>query len=234
MRLRMAVIVCAAASLSAPAAAPVRAPLNGLPGLMLWVWERPDDLRSLDPDVGVAFLAQTVTIDAHGVRVDGRRQPLRVAEAARVVAVTRIESAPGWTPAADAGMIRAVAGLVANTASLPRVRAVQLDFDARASERGFYRALVREVRAAVEPGIGLSITALASWCAGDDWLAGLPIDEAVPMLFQMGPEHGPYRAIAQSRAAAAPACRGAVGVSLAEPLTTHRAGRRLYVFNPQP
>jgi hypothetical protein len=166
--------------------------------------------------------------------VDGRRQPLRVAEAARVVAVTRIESASEWTAAADAGMIRAIAGLVANTASLPRVRAVQLDFDARASEREFYRALAREVRAAVEPGIGLSITALASWCAGDDWLAGLPVDEAVPMLFQMGPEHGPYRAIAQSRAAAAPACRGAVGVSLAEPLTTRGAGRRIYVFNPQP
>ncbi len=32
------------------------------------------------------------------------------------------------------------------------------------------------------------MTALASWCAGDDWLRDLPVDEAVPMLFRMGVE----------------------------------------------
>jgi len=79
--------------------------------------------------------------------------------------------------------------------------------------------------------VPLSVTALASWCAGDRWMHGLPIDEAVPMLFQMGPEHTIYAGIAASPVAAAPECRGALGTSLDEPLRVRAAGRRIYVFN---
>ena len=32
----------------------------------------------------------------------------------------------------------------------------------------------------------LTITALASWCDGDDWIDGLPVADASPMLFRMG------------------------------------------------
>jgi len=42
-------------------AAPARGPARTLPRLILWAWERPEDLRALDPDTGVAFLAQTIT-----------------------------------------------------------------------------------------------------------------------------------------------------------------------------
>jgi hypothetical protein len=77
----------------------------------------------------------------------------------------------------------------------------------------------------------ISITALASWCAGDNWLHGLPIDEAVPMLFRMGPTNEPFRRMAVSRDSASP-CRGAIGTSLDEPIDLQSEGRRVYVFKP--
>jgi hypothetical protein len=124
-----------------------------------------------------------------------------------------------------------MAASIAGTISLPRVRGVQIDFDAAESERGLYRGLVRAVRSALGPGVPLSVTALASWCAQDRWMDGLPVDEAVPMLFRLGPINAPYAGLARSPAAAAAECRGALGTSLDEPLHVRAAGRRVYVFN---
>jgi len=53
---------------------------------------------------------------------------------------------------------------------------VQIDFDARRSQRRFYVRLLRDLRRRMPPSLPLSITALASWCAYDDWLSGLPIE----------------------------------------------------------
>jgi len=61
---------------------------------------------------------------------------------------------------------------------------------------------------------------------------GLPVDEAVPMLFRMGPLNEPYAGLARSTSTAAPECRGALGTSLDEPLHVRAAGRRVYVFAP--
>ena len=106
-----------------------------------------------------------------------------------------------------------IARAITSTAALPRVVAVQIDFDATLSQRPMYRALLHAVRRELPPGMPLSITALASWCMQDDWLDDLPIDEAVPMLFRMGPteqsSHPRLRA---------PACGAAIGTSLDEPL----------------
>jgi hypothetical protein len=187
------------------------------------------DLRALPSDVGFAFLAQTITATARASVVSPRRQPLLVALSTPLIAVTRIE-----TPGGDAaiGQIDEMARAIASTTHLPRVTAVQVDFDATLSQRQMYRQLLHAVRRELPPATLLSITALASWCMQDDWLADLPIDEAVPMLFRMGPS-GPIRDGVADRLRA-PACRGAIGTSLDEPLTTSRDRRRLYVFNPQP
>ena len=84
------------------------------------------------------------------------------------------------------------------------------------------------------PATPLSITALASWCVGDTWLEGLPIDEAVPMLFRMGPMNEPIRRIVESRDRVAAPCRHAIGESVNEPLRVAPAGRRVYVFDSRP
>ena len=56
--------------------------------------------------------------------------------------------------------------------------------------------LLAEVRRRVPVSMPLSITALTSWCESDGWIAGLPVVEAVPMLFRMGPGERPgYRIV---------------------------------------
>ena len=53
-------------------------PLPGFPGVFVWAWEHPEDLRSLDTRAaGVAFLARTVWLEGGHVAVRPRMQPLR-------------------------------------------------------------------------------------------------------------------------------------------------------------
>jgi hypothetical protein len=234
---RQSALACAVALLAAtsPSAPPrQRSAIDRLPRLFVWAWERPEDLRDLDEGIGVAFLAQTISITRGEMHVAPRRQALRVSPATALVAVTRIEIAEPAGAASSRPSIEAMSSAIARTAALPRVAAVQIDFDAAASDRAYYRGLIRGLRGRLAPAVPISITALASWCAGDDWLGGLPIDEAVPMLFRMGAANEPFRRVALSRSAAAPACRGAVGLSLDEPLGARPEGRRVYTFSPQP
>ena len=66
---------------------------NHLPRVILWAWERPEDLEFLNPEkFGIAFLAQTLTIKGSDVLFDPRHQPLKVPLGAKLIAVTRIES----------------------------------------------------------------------------------------------------------------------------------------------
>jgi hypothetical protein len=208
-----------------------RASMAVFPDLMLWAWERPEDLRALDAEVGVAFLAQTLIVDGTRVIVRPRLQPLRVNRATRLMAVTRIEHPP-QAESPDLSTVPELVAHLARSRTLPRVLGVQIDYDAAASERAFYRTLIQEARKALGRSTPLSITALASWCMGDDWLENLPIDEAVPMLFRMGPANEPFFALAAGGVGHG-ACERAVGVSLDEPLPLEAHGRRSYVFSPR-
>jgi hypothetical protein len=115
-----------------------------------------------------------------------RHVPLRYPANVTRTAVVRIESAPGAR--LDIATVEQVKDLLLRTASRPGIAALQVDFDAKRSERGFYAALLRSLRSQMPPQLPLSIAALASWCSNDDWISGLPIDEAVPMLFRMEPD----------------------------------------------
>jgi hypothetical protein len=218
--------------LSPSYALPEQTRLSRLPPLMLWAWERPEDLRGLHRSVGVAFLSQSIAISGSGFTLQPRRQPLRVSENP-LVAVTRIEVAAASGLSLAERQISSIATAIARTAALPGVVGVQVDFDARVSERQMYARLLRDVRGRLPADVPLSMTALASWCQEDDWLRRLPIDEAVPMLFRMGPVNEPFRIIASSRRSAVPECQRAVGVSLDEPVDVHPDGRRVYVFSPR-
>jgi hypothetical protein len=146
-----------------------------------------------------------------------------------LAAVTRIEM-PVTRPIDDDS--ERIARAIAKTARFPGVAAVQIDFDATESQRAFYRRLIKDVRSRIDAQVPLSITALASWCVGDRWLDGLPIDEAVPMLFQLGPMNEPFRSVALAPDAAHPLCQSSLGTSLDEPMALRPSGRRIYVFNP--
>ncbi|MGA9770260.1 MAG: DUF3142 domain-containing protein [Blastocatellia bacterium] len=207
--------------------------MSEFPDIILWAWERPEDLRFINTDqIGVAFLAQTLYLRNDRVIVRPRLQPLSVLPETKLIAVTRIESnhSAQLSVAERTQAVTAIAELVRNE----RVRAIQIDFDARVSEREFYRDLLFDLRRDLPPTVRLSITALASWCMSDDWLAGLPIDEAVPMLFRMGVDRANILARLEAGTDFSNAvARNSLGLSTDEPLTALPAGRRVYVFNPQ-
>jgi hypothetical protein len=214
-------------------ATPTRgAVLERLPPLVFWAWERPCDLDSIDPRaIGVAPLVLTVRLDDAGLALLPRRQPLRFPPGAPLVFVARVETDPRRPPCLDDNLATRTAAAIADFAGGPDAAAVQVDFDATVSEREFYRDLLEALRQRVPARIPLSITALASWCIGDRWLAGLPIDEAVPMLFRMGVDDREVRQrLAAGEDFAEPLCRASVGLATDEPAPRFPTGRRRYLF----
>lgn len=222
-----------------------------MPNKILWAWERPEDLRFIDTkEFGVAFLAQTLFLKNSDVTPKLRRQPLEVAPETYLIAVTRIETDKDGAkrPTFDADSISRIASLVQNSAGLPGVRAVQIDFDAVASEREGYRKimnkLAEEIRA-IDPNgprtssnapISLTMTSLASWCTGDAWFNDFPVDEAVPMVFQMGADSDKIKTFLRNGSDwTEPLCRGSYGISLEEgKFEGIRPGRRMYYFKSSP
>ena len=205
------------------------------PQLVLWAWERPESLRFIDSSqVGVAFLAESIYLNREPI-LRPRLQPLQVGKNTPLIAVVRLEITRDTPRQFDDAYRERVAQWIAGTSALPQVRGVQIDFDALQSQRSFYRALLTDVRSLVPPALPISITALGSWCLGDDWLNGLPINEAVPMLFRMGKDRANIvRALATGDDFGEPLCRTSVGVSTDEPWPHIASGRRVYVFNPRP
>jgi len=203
-----------------------------LPQVVLWAWERPCDLGWIDPHgVGVAPLVLTVRLDDAGLALLPRRQPLRFPPGAPLVLVARVETDARRPPRLDSDLASKTAAAIAAFGGLPGAAAVQVDFDATVSEREFYRDLLAALRQRLPARIPLSITALASWCLGDRWLAGLPIDEAVPMLFRMGVDDEQVRhRLDAGEDFAEPLCRASVGLATDEPAPRLLPGRRRYLF----
>jgi hypothetical protein len=206
-----------------------------MPPRILWAWERREDLRFLDPArFGVAFHAQTLALRNDEVRFQPRRQPLEIAPGTYLIAVTRIETDKRSEnrPMLSAEQRRRIVDRVRQSMDLPQVRSVQIDFDAAVSERRFYRELIGEIRAALPPDVRLTITALASWCAGDGWIGDLPVDEAVPMAFVMGADSERIRdSLTKGQDWREPLCRGSYGFALEEPIDAPlRPERRIYYF----
>ena len=78
-----------ALGLNSPPAPP--ADRLGLPALMLWSWDRADDLRFIDAaDTGVAYLAGAIQLGADGIAVVPRRNPLLLPQGTATLAVIHI------------------------------------------------------------------------------------------------------------------------------------------------
>lgn len=205
-----------------------------------------------------------------------RLQPLRISPGTPLTAVVRLESSHGLpreaffkntptitplhpevsrdqqAPALDPSssvIFQRVAAEISDLQNIPSVQAIQIDFDAAISERPFYAALLSEVRRRLPPSMPLSITALASWCIGDPWLEKLPagtIDEAVPMLFRLGPDaQDIVKFLRSGKEFPVTSCRGSLGLSTDEPLSRDVLSgafrgaspalrqKRVYVFSPR-
>jgi hypothetical protein len=209
------------------------------PRVILWAWERPEDLQFLNTKrYGVAFLAQTLTLKNDDVLLKPRRWPLKVSPATRLIAVTRIESRKTiGQPVALSDKQRAkLTTLIIKTLEEGNVSAVQVDFDAVVSERSFYRSLLHELRQKLPDNVPLSITALASFCVGDRWLTDLPVDEAIPMVFRMGKDSAAIKdMLSDGKDFRDGICRRSYGIAVDEPFDAKlEASRRVYVFNSLP
>ena len=209
---------------------------NDLPRVILWAWERPENLEFADPNkFAVAFLAQTLVLQNDEVVFRPRRQPLKVNERAKLIAVTRIEAQKvnGQSAKLSDEQRQRIVELVLKTLDLKSVGAIQIDFDAAVSEREFYRGLLDDLRAKLPPDVPLSMTALASFCIGDKWISDLPVAEAVPMIFRMGADDKNIKNyLANGNDFRVSVCQKSYGIALDEPLRMKFDNtRRLYVFN---
>lgn len=211
--------------------------LAEFPAVIVWAWERPEDLSFIDTrEVGVAYLARTVHLRGDGAVVQPRLQPLKVAPDAALIAVVRIESDRGDAPTLSTNQLAQTIRACADALRARNVRALQIDFDAVQSERDFYSKLLAALRREIPAEMPLSITALASWCLQDDWISDLPVDEAVPMLFRIGVDEHRIHIHLQAGGEFCPRlCRSSVGLSTDETLNfkpTRPA--RTYIFHPRP
>jgi hypothetical protein len=200
-------------------------PAFELPGVMLWAWQRAEDLRFIDTrTTGVAYLAGTARISQNGFpEFEPRLQPLSLNPGTPVLAVVRIESATSHSPAQIAPLVQALSQIIHQ----PGIRGLQIDFDARASERSFYLSLLRALQ--TQSPVPVGVTALASWCQGDRWLEHTDIAEAVPMFFRMGQNETRNMQVTGS------VCASSIGLSTDEPWPVHRPPglQRIYVFSPR-
>lgn len=208
---------------------------NQMPKKILWAWERPEDLRFIDTkEIGVAFLAQTLFLQNEEIIFKPRRQPLEIAPDTYLIAVTRIETSKigGKRPTFSPSQVEKIVNLVKNTLERPNVKAVQIDFDAVGSERKFYGEFITKLKNRLPNYTPLTMTALASWCVGDAWFNDFPVDEAVPMAFEMGADNDKIRSfLSDGNDWREPLCRGSYGISIDEPLNVNfKPNRRFYYF----
>jgi len=210
--------------------------MSHFPRIILWAWERRENLSFIDPDkTAVAYLVCTLDLDGDRVEIRPRFQPLTVPPRTTLIAVVRIEDDRRTRPSLSASQRVRAARIIAGFANASTA-AIQIDFDALRSERGFYSDLLTDVRRRLPASIPLSMTALASWCLDDDWISGLPVDEAVPMLYRMGPDASAITTYLRGGGEFVPASsRNSVGLSLdAQIAGFGAAGKRVYLFSPHP
>ena len=208
---------------------------DSFPDTILWAWERPETLDYIDIErIGVAYLAKTIQFRDNQLFIRPRLQPLTLRPGTQVIAVVRIEAQPHEADPLLGSQVEEAAKEIAEVAQISTVSAVQIDFDARASERFVYRTLLFRVRELLPPTMPLSITALASWCAGDNWLSDLPVDEIVPMLFRLGVNRDQFTSRVQAgEELFGEPCTLSAGVSTDEKIHPPKR-KRLYIFSPKP
>ncbi|MBA3993253.1 MAG: hypothetical protein C0469_06980 [Cyanobacteria bacterium DS2.3.42] len=138
---------------------------------------------------------------------------------------------------------RTITGQLKKLQKLQPSQMVQIDFDALEDERPFYKTLLRNLRQELPPATKISITALASWLLADRWIEPGSADEAVAMLFSIGP--GKRDVLSRLKKQTLDSGAGvpiAIGISANEgetnrmlfPTEVQRKTDNLYIFSSRP
>lgn len=198
---------------------------------LLWVWDRPQLFSAPPAGMGIAYLHATVRLSGTQSRTAWRQWPLRIAQGVTLIPVVHVTLDNLAPSPVDEAQQQAIAAALEHAAAHGRSGWVQLDFEARRSQREAYVALLQRLQP-LRTRVRLSATALASWCMGDPWLPAGLLDEVVPMYFRMGAESARIRQrLTNAGDAPVPACRDAAGLLLGEPWPALQNVRRRYVFH---
>ena len=208
------------------------------PPNMLWSWYADDDFRTNFPlKTGVAWLAMSLNFSRSGVAVVPREAALRTPRGMYEMAVVRFNFEQDYDPSAARLLWqprqRARAEeLILDLVGLTRTKALQIDFDAPESARSFYRELLSSLRKQLPEDTFVSITALVSWCMEPrSWLASLPVDEYVPMVFDMSvPGDAVMTMLKRGGDFPFPGCRASLGIRQGSREVPFKPGVRVYRF----
>lgn len=167
--------------------------------IILWSWFNADDTCQSQPDnldcaYALAILRGRVIAGDTIARIVTvpRMAAVKHNHCLRDMAVVRLEILPDRLDLNSTELDLYIERLVQSTLSLALgsrpIQCLQIDCDARLTQRDLYARYLQTLRKRLPPQIELSITALASWAFGDRWIAkaNLPVDEVVPMYFSMG------------------------------------------------
>ncbi len=236
------------------------------PHVTVWAWERDENLSYIDPaKIDVAYFAGNIYVHGSLVSFRPRTQKLKLPKNAKTIPVFRIEtirrssasssSTPTPTQAATDAVssvpdqkaaqlvARTITGELKKLNKYQCAQMVQIDFDALEDERPFYKTLLRNLRQELPPATKISITALASWLLADRWIEPGSADEAVAMLFSIGP--GKRDVLSRLKKQTLDSGAGvpvAIGISASEgetnrmlfPTEVQRKTDNLYIFSSRP
>lgn len=194
------------------------------PRIYLWAWDRPEDLRFLRPETGVAYFAGEIDLGAKSPAFRPRKKPLLLPEGHPTLPVLHVRAHRNHSYGISEQhlILDGIRQLTANG----RASRLQLDFEVFHSQREFYKGLIRSIKEE-NPNLRLSVTALASWCRGNSWLAGLGIHEIVPMLFDPSHKNNGARHFLPQDSL----CQDAVGLATYEGYETLRPAKTYYLFS---
>lgn len=215
------------------------------PKMTLWAWDRYEDLSFIEGcKASVAFYAGTIFLRDHETLFKPRLRSLKLPKILETTPVFRIESRySGSQPAASTA--GEVVNIIKRYQSSHRCTRIQLDFDAKESERPFFGAVLKLMRERLNPGTHIAITALASWCLFDRWLdiGSAAPDEAIAMLFSMGTSRDAVLSLLKTQQLATGGhTKVSIGISANEGYTNRRLKElsllanpcKLYIFNSLP
>ena len=214
--------------------------IAALPNKIIWAWQRPENLRFLPSNVGVAYVATSVNLENNQAYVYPRMHPLLVNPNTRIIPVVHVDASWRKPPTLNDAQAQTIVDALVHVATLgnsnTKSNTVQLDFEVRRSQQKFLNLVVTKARQSLPKTTALSMTALASWCAGDDWLGKMPADEIVPMAFRMAAGDFAVRQLLAKQGHFKPKnCRAAIGMAIDEPIVTiDSTSIRRYYFSPKP
>lgn len=141
-----------------------------LPNQIVWAWQRPEDLRWLPANVGVAYVETSITLEKNHVYLQPRQHSLMVRHENAIIPVVHVDASWRQPPDLSLAQQKVIVDALVLAAQRGNSHVVQLDFEVRRSQRAFLAGVVKKARLRLPKDTALSMTALASWCAGDHWM----------------------------------------------------------------